>query len=212
MKSAEGRVDAFKFLLPSVQKIHDKLERVAVANDLAAYIGVETSVVLDEFRKAPQAPGIRAANGAKPKRASIPEIEKILLHALVASEEARSQVFSRLTEDLTARLMLRDIFVTLHNMVNAEAAIDFAALESRLNEAQQALLHAVFAADETIEESTLVEQALSCMKRLEMDYEKMQIDRLRGLIREAERDGRMEDAIRLMFELTQREKKARGGE
>jgi DNA primase len=212
MKSAEGRVDAFKFLLPSVQKIHDKLERVAVANDLAAYIGVETGVVLDEFRKGAQSPGIRAANGAKPKRAPIPEIEKLLLHALVSSDEARSQILPRLTQELTARLMLRDLFEMVHNMVNAEAAIDFAALESRLNEAQQGLLHEVFAADETIEEAALVEQALSCVKRLEMDFEKMQIDRIRGMIREAERDGRMEDAIRLMSELIQREKKARGAE
>jgi DNA primase len=210
MKSAEGRVDAFKFLLPSVQKIHDKLERAAIANDLAGYLGVEQGVVLDEFRKAPNTMPARAANGAKPqKRASIPEIEKILLHALVSSSEARSQVLPRLTEDLTGRLILRNLFETIRTMQNAEATIDFAALESRLSEAGQTLLHEVFAADETVEESALMDQALSCVRRLEMDFEKVQIDALRTRIREAEREGRMEDAIRLMSELIQRQKKSR---
>ena len=33
VRGAEGRMDAFKFLLPVVQKISDKLERAAVASD-----------------------------------------------------------------------------------------------------------------------------------------------------------------------------------
>src|SRR5579871_666566 len=36
MRSADGRMDVFKFLLPSVQKIGDKLARAAVADDLAS--------------------------------------------------------------------------------------------------------------------------------------------------------------------------------
>ena len=55
-------MDAFKFLLPSVQKIPDKLGRAALVNDLAGYLGVEPGLVLDQFRRAatdrkPQAPG-----------------------------------------------------------------------------------------------------------------------------------------------------------
>ncbi len=48
--AAEGRMDAFKFLLPAVQKIQDKLERAAVASDVAAYLGVDPGLVLDQFR------------------------------------------------------------------------------------------------------------------------------------------------------------------
>src|SRR5580700_8258184 len=47
MRGADGRMDAFKFLLPAVQKISDKLERAAVASDLAGYLGVEPGLVLD---------------------------------------------------------------------------------------------------------------------------------------------------------------------
>ena len=47
MGTSEGRVDALKFLLPAVHKIQDKLERAVVAQDIAAYLGVEQSLVLD---------------------------------------------------------------------------------------------------------------------------------------------------------------------
>ena len=52
MRGADGRMDAFKFLLPAVQKISDKLERAAVASDLAGYLGVEPGLMLDQFKKA----------------------------------------------------------------------------------------------------------------------------------------------------------------
>ena len=39
MREPQGRVDAFQFLLPAIQGLNDKLERVAVANDLAGYLG-----------------------------------------------------------------------------------------------------------------------------------------------------------------------------
>jgi len=34
-------MDAFKSLLPSIQKLSNNLERAAIANDLAGYIGVD---------------------------------------------------------------------------------------------------------------------------------------------------------------------------
>jgi DNA primase len=36
MRTGEGRIAAFQFLLPSVHKISDRLERLAIANDLAS--------------------------------------------------------------------------------------------------------------------------------------------------------------------------------
>jgi DNA primase len=52
MRGADGRMDAFKFLLPAVQKISDKLERAAIASDLAGYLGVEPGLVLEQFKRA----------------------------------------------------------------------------------------------------------------------------------------------------------------
>ena len=52
MRTSEGMVAVLQFLLPAVQRISDPLERMAIANDVAGYIGVERGMVLDSFRKA----------------------------------------------------------------------------------------------------------------------------------------------------------------
>ena len=65
MRSAEGRMDAFKFLLPTVQKLSDKLERAAIASDLAQYLNIEPGLVLDQFKRAcGRAPSRRRAGAA----------------------------------------------------------------------------------------------------------------------------------------------------
>src|SRR5712692_757527 len=76
MRGAEGRMDAFKFLLPAVQKISDKLERAAIASDLAGYLGVEPGLVLDQFKRA--AADRRAPAILPQPRANIPALERIL--------------------------------------------------------------------------------------------------------------------------------------
>jgi DNA primase len=52
LRTAEGRVAGFQFLLPAIQRLPDKIERVAVANDVAGYLGVDAGLVLENFRKA----------------------------------------------------------------------------------------------------------------------------------------------------------------
>ncbi|MDQ6699142.1 MAG: DNA primase, partial [Acidobacteriota bacterium] len=51
MRTAEGRVDAFQFLLPAIQGLPEKIEGVAVANDVASYLGISAGLVLENFRK-----------------------------------------------------------------------------------------------------------------------------------------------------------------
>jgi DNA primase len=51
MRDPQGRNDVFQFLLPAIQGLNDKIERVSVANDLASYLGVESGLVLEHFRK-----------------------------------------------------------------------------------------------------------------------------------------------------------------
>ena len=100
MRGADGRMDAFKFLLPAVQKISDKLERAAVASDLAGYLGVEPGLVLDQFKRAATdrrrpGPGRRRSPSSAPA-VQIPALERILLNALLSSEATRQQILPRL--------------------------------------------------------------------------------------------------------------------
>ena len=51
MRTVEGRLEGFKFVAPSIQRISDRLERFAVANDVADYLGVDEKLVRDYFAK-----------------------------------------------------------------------------------------------------------------------------------------------------------------
>src|SRR5450631_1716745 len=136
MRGADGRMDAFKFLLPAVQKISDKLERAAVASDLAGYLGVEPGLVLDQFKRAAtdrHAPGqvpIRhgssqgsiPASGATSKGASrvqVPAVERILLNALLSSETTRERILPQLPAELTAGFVSLELIGALRQMAEA---------------------------------------------------------------------------------------------
>ena len=163
LRSSDGRMDAFKFLLPAVQSIPDKLERAAVASDIAGYLGVDPGLVLDEFKKAaierragangdhrrgPQAPT------PKP-RPEIPALERILLNALLSSETARREVLPRLTASLMGHFATHEIFEALHLLSEGGQEVSFALLDARLGESSRTLLHEIVAADEIGDERSL---------------------------------------------------------
>jgi len=207
-KTTEGRMDAFKFLLPSVQKIHDKLERAAVANDLASYLGVEPGVVLDQFKR--MAAERRAPDAAAARPPSvIPPMERILLGALLASDEARAEVLPRLTPELTQGFFTREIFEALRNVNGLTGPSAFSALEARLNPPAQGLLHELIAADDMSGEESSLAQARSCLRKLHAGLRKRQIDEMRSRVKAAEREGRMQDAMGFIAELHQLEKQSR---
>jgi DNA primase len=208
MRSAEGRMDAFKFLLPVVQKISDKLERVAVASDIAGYLGVETGLVLDQFKKA--AADRRTPEARPPARTSIPAFERILLHALVSSEAVRREILPRLSEAMTEKFAGREIVAALRQTVGSEALITFAALDARLSESGRTLMHEIMAADEISDDLLLLEQARACLKRMEDDTRKLQVDELRARVKSAEREGRLQEALNWMAELSRVERLMKG--
>ena len=80
MRTAEGRVAGLKFLLPAIQRIGDKLERAAVANDVAGYLGVDAGLVLEQFRRSATR---RSQSAARPVAEPIPAVERMLLNALL---------------------------------------------------------------------------------------------------------------------------------
>jgi DNA primase len=213
MRSADGRMDAFRFLQPAIEKITDPLERAAIANDVAGYLGVEPGLVLERFRKSAserRAPAPRAESHPQ-----IPAVERILLNALISSDEARVEILPRLADVLTAEFTTREIFATLRNLVDAgpqslSSAALFSAVESRLVGPSQTLLHEIVAADEMGDGSFSLEQARACLRRLELDFKKRQMDELRTSVKTAEREGRVQEAFGFMAELSRLERELRG--
>ena len=213
MRSADGRMDAFRFLQPAIEKITDPLERAAIANDVAGYLGVEPGLVLERFRKSAserRAPAPRAESHPQ-----IPAVERILLNALISSDEARVEILPRLADVLTTEFTTREIFATLRNLVDAgpqslSSAALFSAVESRLAGPSQTLLHEIVAADEMGDGSFSLEQARACLRRLELDFKKRQMDELRTSVKTAEREGRVQEAFGFMAELSRLERELRG--
>jgi DNA primase len=212
MRSSDGRMDAFKFLLPAVQRIPDKLERAAVANDVAGYLGVEPGLVLDQFKRAsierrePARPAQdhRRAGGesATPqRRPQVPPLERILLNALVTNDAARREILPRLTAAMTAHFSSHEILEALRILSEGGAAVSFATLDGRLGEASRALLHEIVAADEIGDDDACLAQAEACLRRLDEDFRRKQIAEMRDRVRSAERSGNVEEALGWLAEL-----------
>jgi DNA primase len=218
MHSADGRMEAFRYLLESVKKVNDKLERAAIANDLAGYLGVDPGLVLDQFKKA--ATDRRGGAGIPPKAApkqevSVPAVESILLNAMVSSAEVRAEILPLLTADLLADFETREIFETMRLLAESGSNVTFSVLHARLSPALQTLLHRVIAADDISDEALSVELARACLRRLEAGPVKRRIDELRSLVKSAEREGQVQQALEWMAELGRLEKEAKrhgGGE
>ncbi len=215
-KTAEGRADAFKFLLPVVRNIQDKIERAGVAGEIAAYLGVDQGLVLDQFKRAAmerRPPNSHAPHSGAPKPSqagsAVPAMERILLGALLGSDRARAEVLPQLAPAVTEEFSTREIFDALRQVNGLTGPAAFAALEARLDPASQALLHELAAADDMNDEVSSWEQAHACLRRLHSGMKKRQVDDLRARVKAAEREGRMEEALRWIAELHQLERETR---
>jgi DNA primase len=205
MRTVDGRMQAFKFIAPAIQRIADRLERFAVANDVAGYLGVDEKLVREHFSRGVKEPG------PAHRRQDAPPIERLLLHSLLASEAARSLAIPEL-RDLPAvdRFVARNVFKALFAMHSDGAPFRLADLEGRLSDADRDLLSSVVFADEILEEEKAAEQALACLRSLKSQDPRSEAAALRAQIKAAERDGNLQEAMRLAQELDQKSRSASG--
>jgi len=209
MKTGEGKVKAFQFLLPSIQKIPEKIRRAAVASDVAGYLGIESGLVLEEFKRSAVD---RKEHNMKPPVRELPHAEKLLLRLLAASSEVRQVILPRLTEmGAVEGFTTRKIFETMIHLHASQPAFQFADLESRLEENDRSLMAELVFADEIGNEAVLMQQAESFLKRMEEDAHRGRLAGIKAQIKAAERAGNMGEAIRLMAEYEQLERSARKG-
>jgi DNA primase len=206
MRDVDGRMQAWKFLQPAVQRIPDKLERMAVVNDLAGYLGVDAAAILEQFRRsAGEADGRNGRTVADPT-ARVPALEKLLLRALLDSAEARVAVLPRLGRLPAVRHFVTwNIFEALLAAAGPEP-FRYGDLEARLDESDRHLLPRLLLADNTMGAEHGLEQALACVRRLEAESGKRSIADLKDEIRTAERAGDFETALRKAEELRRLER------
>jgi DNA primase len=195
----EGVVSVLQFLLPAVQRISDRLERMAIANDLASYIGVPPSMVLDSFRK--------SAGDRQEKYVELPKIavrpdERGLIHVLLSNDEG----CDRLIEDLMRvegldRLDTRRILQAIVAVHAAGGRVSFDTVAARLEDNDKRILaEMLFAEDPGVEEFG-IEWGRKCIERLFHTDEQQRYVQLKTRINELERAGKLDEAMRLMQEL-----------
>ena len=201
MRSGEGRFQAFQFLMPSIQRIPDKLERAAIANDVAAYLGVDPGMVLEQFRKAAGERRERPPAPAARPEPALPAVELLLVRALLASEDARRAVLERLRNlGGLDRLRSAEILRTVLLLADLDETPAFHNVEARLEESDRALLAHVVWADEN-DGANWAQQAESCVAQLEAAQEGQSIAELQARLKAAERAGKLEEALALMSQI-----------
>src|SRR6185312_4062154 len=199
MREPQGRIDAFQFLVPAIQGLHDKIERAAWADDLATYLNVPPGLVLDHFRRAA---ADRVERTPPPKQDPSRATDRILLPLLIRDPDAREQILDPLREVPALRqLATWPIFEALFTMHSGGETITFNTLHARLNQSQQDLLAALVLDAGTAAEATLAD-GVACIDALRRDDRETTLRELKSRIKSAEREGRLNDALALMQQLS----------
>lgn len=210
--TTEGVVAILKFLMPAVERISDRLERLAVANDVAGYIGVSSGVVLDSFRK--------AVADRQEKVLVRPAVvlradERLLLNALLGESEMGDEIVEELKSIGTIeKLPSHRIFQAIFALGASGGRVDFQEVHARLEPADQSLLaEAILGAplgpsmgDAAPISEADIRAALDSLRRSETQQRR---EDLKLRIKQSERAGQWEEALRLTSELQAIERAAR---
>lgn len=198
MRDPQGRIDGFQYLMPAIQGLHDKLERVTVANDLASYLGVDAGLVLEHFRKAIVE---RDTRKEAPARQPARQMDRVLLPLIIGNPGESGPIVEQLRMLTLWRSFpaarVYDAVIAAYE--NGEAS-GFAAVNDRLPEDDQTWLASLLL--DSVHAPT-VEDGLACVAALRREEREAARRDIRTKIKAAERDGLMNEALRLMQELKQ---------
>ncbi|MCU0226925.1 MAG: DNA primase [Bryobacterales bacterium] len=198
--STAGRVKALEFLLPAIQRVNDRLRRSALADEVTSYLGLERSMVLDKFRSA------AVARKDGPLRVEAPQashLEHILISCLVNLPEVAAEILPFLNGlDGWRKLPSAPVLDAILRAWKAGEDLRFGFIEPRLAEADKDILSRMLLDEEVHKESHTRDQAIACLRKLDLiqiaDFRR----ELKRRVREAEQQGDFEEALRLSHELT----------
>jgi DNA primase len=205
IRSSEGLVAILQALLPSLHRIADPLERSAVAGDLASYIGVPQGMVLDSFRRSA---ANREEKTVQRPKAVLRADERMLLNAVLGDSEMRPWIVRELQPlETVSRFATRHIFETIFALEDAGERVAFDSLHARLEESDQNLLADVVL---SVEEEVLQDRVEAALESVRLSDGQQRREQLKARIKESERAGKWEEALRLTAELQNLLPSARG--
>lgn len=199
MHSAEGRFDAFKFMLPAIQQVSDRMERSIIATEIAEYLKVDIEMVREQFRRS--RPSV-APRPARETSSAIPPNEKLLLTCLLSNAESRETIVHYLRQTNVLPLTeTKAVFEAVLRMEQEERPFSMDGLLERLEPRLQRLVGQLSFAEFGVREEDAPQQTLRCLAELEKMPARSEIAELRRRVREQEHAGNFEEAMRLTIEL-----------
>lgn len=201
MRSAEGRVDAFEYLMPVLQLVHDRVERGAIANDLAEYMNVDRDTIRENLRQ--------KSNEVAPKKrtlpVTIPPNEKLLAICLLANVDARMVIKQYLSQSkMVPFLELRPLFDAFLAEPDGEA-FSLERVTAALDPRMQNILSELSFSDVGIREDDAPQQAMHCLEELEAAALDQARTTIKKQIRELEQSGKFAEALQQAERLNQLE-------
>lgn len=199
MRTAEGRTDAFKFLLPVLNHVSDRIERAAIANEVAEYLSIDRELISAAMRRSAFA---EASPRPRDLSASLSPNEKLLLACLLTNEEARQAITQYLrTVDMLPVLDMRNVFEAVMALEKQQTPFSLDAVCGNLDVRAQKIVTELSFADLGIPEEAALQQALHCLEALEKKAAHVASENLKLRIRQLERDGKLDEAMLLADEL-----------
>ena len=209
VRTTEGVVAVLQSLLPALKRINDRMERLAVAENLASYIGVERGVVLDTFRKSVAE---RQEKAIEPPKELVRADEKGLIQVLLSEIDGREQLIEELDNAaILDRLTTRRIFQAIRAVYASGGSLDFHAVNARLEEGDQNLVAELLLSPEADASEQNLDYGWRCLKSLMRSEEQLRRTEMKSRIKQAEREGNVLEALRLAQELERLERDARTG-
>ena len=136
-----------------------------------------------------------------PVREPLRADEKILLNLLVSDDEARHELIPELErlpalEQFATRRIFKALFV-----LHSGGRVTFEELHARLDENDRELLASAVLQDETDGSAVTLSLGEECLRSLQRSGLKTQVAALKARVKESERSGNLQEALRLAEEL-----------
>jgi len=204
VRTTEGVIAVLKSLLPAVERISDRLERMAIANAVAEYIGVDRGLVLDSFRKAVVE---RKESRLERPKETMRADEKGLLNVLLSDAAGREDLIPELEEvEILDRIATARIYRAIMAAHASGASAAFDAISARLEPADQNLLAELALSEDADTHENTLEYGRQCLESLLRSDERDRRTQLKTRVKDAERTGNLAEALRLARELQEFER------
>jgi DNA primase len=198
--SAEGRASALQSLLPALERVHDRIERNALIEEVAGRFGLDVQLVRDQFRQS--MPSSERVKRVVEISSSVPPNERLLLSAMLESEDARLAVLQYFEQSgVPQTLVLRNVFNAMVSMHRGGSGFGLLPLMERLEEREQKIVSELSFRQASTDSRGPAAQAIGCLRALEAQGLVERRAAFKRGIAEAEGRGDLGEALRLMQEL-----------